>query len=379
MDTKWQLNVHVAVVLLLFISLSLASPALNTLDSTPILTKQDAKPKTCGFVGDQDTYGLGIRLGLYFQWITTSLANNFVPEEALANRSVNSAFQLSTLVSLVYITATRNNSESGHTLHAVECLIVLVFGLGSSSSGRGKGNATKPVDVEVTAFASEKQATSVGQLIRSILSAASAFYLVWFIFIGLDQIGIEDGSCSRIIFFFAKVDLYQRFRTFLKVVSIFFALYAGSWILGAAYKIIKMSHELRGKSLLGAIFAFDEDRSTSNVTVLISTSFPLELVLFVLFVELTIRWNHISGVNQLSSTGQLLPFIVGASSLVRVVYKAIYKKYRGDYREYIWPCFEIRVTDKSQLGRSEHYSLSGPVQSDSSSVKDDVVDIWLPE
>ncbi|RPB26915.1 hypothetical protein L211DRAFT_753567, partial [Terfezia boudieri ATCC MYA-4762] len=46
-----------------------------------------------GFTGDADTYGLGIRIGLYFQWITSSIAYSFVPSEAITMRGVNNCFQ----------------------------------------------------------------------------------------------------------------------------------------------------------------------------------------------------------------------------------------------------------------------------------------------
>ncbi|KAG8530599.1 uncharacterized protein KY384_004637 [Bacidia gigantensis] len=39
-------------------------------------------PTLChqGFVGNQDLYGLGIRLGIYLQWVSSLLANNLLPE-----------------------------------------------------------------------------------------------------------------------------------------------------------------------------------------------------------------------------------------------------------------------------------------------------------
>lgn len=48
----------------------------------------------CAFRGDQDTYGKGIRVGVYLQWMTSNLANNFVPDEAMTMRGVNTCFAL---------------------------------------------------------------------------------------------------------------------------------------------------------------------------------------------------------------------------------------------------------------------------------------------
>ena len=37
-------------------------------------------------------------------------------------------------------------------------------------------------------------------------------------------------------------------------------------------------------------------------------------------IELTIVWNNLSGVNNLSSAGQMIPLIIGAIILLRVIY-----------------------------------------------------------
>lgn len=57
------------------------------------------------------------------------------------------------------------------------------------------------------------------------------------------------------------------------------------------------------------------------------------LVAFILSTELSIKWNHISGVESLGSTGQLIPLIIGGSGLVKVLYKIIVKCVRGEYGE----------------------------------------------
>jgi len=37
--------------------------------------------------------------------------------------------------------------------------------------------------------------------------------------------------------------------------------------------------------------------------------------------ELTIKWNHIAGVDSVSSAGQMIPLIIGAAAVVRIFYK----------------------------------------------------------
>jgi hypothetical protein len=39
--------------------------------------------------------------------------------------------------------------------------------------------------------------------------------------------------------------------------------------------------------------------------------------------ECTLAWNQISGINSISSTGQLIPFIIGVVSLAQIIYTIV--------------------------------------------------------
>jgi len=49
-----------------------------------------------------------------------------------------------------------------------------------------------------------------------------------------------------------------------------------------------------------------------------NATFTGALILFILAVELTIKWNKIEGVGDIGSTGQLLPLIIGIGGMGRV-------------------------------------------------------------
>jgi hypothetical protein len=49
---------------------------------------------TCGYIGNQDVYGLGIRIGLYSQWTSTLISNWFHTFNLSRARDVNTFFQL---------------------------------------------------------------------------------------------------------------------------------------------------------------------------------------------------------------------------------------------------------------------------------------------
>ena len=50
------------------------------------------------------------------------------------------------------------------------------------------------------------------------------------------------------------------------------------------------------------------------------------ILISIIAVELTIRWNHITGVDTLNSTSQILPFVLG----VGLFFYAFYVLFRGD-------------------------------------------------
>jgi hypothetical protein len=73
-----------------------ATSTTTTTSSSPTPSSTDnSTTPSCGFAGDDNTYGLGIRIGVYLQWICSSIAYNFVPEEAVTMRGVNTCFTIS--------------------------------------------------------------------------------------------------------------------------------------------------------------------------------------------------------------------------------------------------------------------------------------------
>jgi hypothetical protein len=46
----------------------------------------------------------------------------------------------------------------------------------------------------------------------------------------------------------------------------------------------------------------------------------------ILVIELTIKWNGIRGINQLTSTSQLIPFVIGAALFLSVFRSAIIQR-----------------------------------------------------
>jgi hypothetical protein len=56
-------------------------------------------------------------------------------------------------------------------------------------------------------------------------------------------------------------------------------------------------------------------------------------VVIVAATELTIKWNHIQGVNSLASAGQTIPFAIGIALFIRIWYVYLFKEPDPDYRK----------------------------------------------
>lgn len=306
-------------LLSLFPLLALTSPTNLVPNHQRDTPKRDVELEECGFRGDDNTYGLGIRLGVYFQWVTSSIAYNLVPEEAITMRGVNNCFQAAMFAGLLFITITK-----GSELYAVEAFIMLMFCMGGVCSGDAPGESDR-LDRKAKRFA-YYGASKMGSLIRFTLGAGFCAYGVWFTFRGMDN--MKHPSCSTFAFFFARVNLYNWFRTFWKVVFIIgasiygtivvfggFGLLVGGWKLLTGHAKLSLSgHPADNGS------EFDiPNTSKSNI------AFSTALVLFIIGVELMIKWNHIQGVNDIGSTGQLLPLIIGVGGTFRVVYRLFSK------------------------------------------------------
>ncbi|KAG8952321.1 hypothetical protein FRC04_004749 [Tulasnella sp. 424] len=160
----------------------------------------------CGFDGDDNTYGLGIRLGLYFQWLSTMLSNFLgivKPEEAKSMKGVNLCFQASVFGGLLYVTLTRGTTQNAGQLYAAEIWVILCLCLG--------GVLTISPEPKDRAFV-------IHDVCQQALNVAMASYTLWFLFTGMDQ--MAHPPCSRYSFFYTKVDMYHWFRLFWKITMI---------------------------------------------------------------------------------------------------------------------------------------------------------------
>ena len=60
-----------------------------------------------------------------------------------------------------------------------------------------------------------------------------------------------------------------------------------------------------------------------------SLEFYMAAILYILAVELTLRWNSVSGVYDINSTGQIIPLATGVSVAVVTLWKLIVARKRA--------------------------------------------------
>ncbi|KAI5782824.1 hypothetical protein FPQ18DRAFT_127319 [Pyronema domesticum] len=308
---------NAAVILLaatlLYVNLALALPTSPPQQTPRILPRQspprNANPTLCTFDGDQDMYGLGIRIGYYIQWVATVFGAYFTPKVVSSAFEANALFNIGMLAGLVYSTIARND------MHVLEPIIVLGFSIGGAIVGLlDPKNVHHPKDLK--------------SLRRRLvhLAATGALYLplltywVWFSFHGMDTLRTEGDACVPYTFLLAKIDARAAwFRTFMKVTTVIsiVAICALGGFLAVTYRA--KSHILPENPA---------PRLSRTTTALALRARPTKLqfgiVIFAclicaLSVELPILWNNIGGVNGLGATGQLIPMAIGLLTSIRVV------------------------------------------------------------
>lgn len=159
-------------------------------------TQNSFQNERCFFPCSADIYGLGIRLGIYLQWLGTYIANRYCPEAIGELLDTNTLFLFALLVATILVSVQEDD------IHPVEIMVVLyiMFG-GLASIFTIKGYRTllrprHPTDFHFSLF---------GIMVRTYLRAAISAYAIWFLFSGIYE--FAPAPCSSDIFFFARLEL----------------------------------------------------------------------------------------------------------------------------------------------------------------------------
>lgn len=132
----------------------------------------------------KDLYGLGVRLGIYFQWFSGWVSNNFIVEEVAGGLDANSIFLGALIISIL-------NTTDNNTLTQIDAFILLMLCAGTIWSVLSLWGYRTCVYRKEGADGIRRFG-GFGTHLRLMLGAAIAGYSIWFWTIGIR--GIAHGG-----------------------------------------------------------------------------------------------------------------------------------------------------------------------------------------
>ena len=184
------------------------------------LTRQNI----CSIEGNPDLYGLGIRLGIYFQLTSTSLAGRLLPEETLSTWDTNSIFLLAVFaaVSKSTVSGAIQYAEAYVMLQLMFAFLICAFpkGFGAlvRSTLRGIILGFSQKDKEL--LKANLGLSVLGNQWRQALATAVACYNVWFWFRFK-----PSGGCEAYMFLFARVSAFSGAQGFYRAFAVLYLTY----------------------------------------------------------------------------------------------------------------------------------------------------------
>jgi len=181
----------------------------------------------CGFAGNSDIYGLGIRIGYYAQVLAIYLSNFFVLSEAKVLRASNALFLLAlAIVTLIY-------THNAASTQAIEVFILLQMGLCLAivSILEGTRYSSKYVRLDKERL-----------VVRTVLANFGIFYNLYFWWWGLDT--MKRTPCGTYAFYFVRADLFGPMRTVMKVFAVtgltWRTLFITTWDIGIVIRNFRL-------------------------------------------------------------------------------------------------------------------------------------------
>lgn len=277
----------------------------------------------CGFSGNADMYGLGIRVGFYLQWYGVLLASYLdLEEETREMLFSNALFVLATFIALV-ITTARDSSS----LQVVEVYIILLLTFGAYAT-------LVPVHLWrlATGFKARWDpsrfpgvvASEMFSLLYYLLLIAVGAFQLWFWFAWVPQPS-RTPECPEYGFFFARIRLNE--ATF-RGVNV--AVHLGIMVVC----LVNLVGLLRGWGKSGKSRELVDEKRRK---VLRKMNHCVDLIVrsvVIVGTELTIWWNEIRDINSVSTAAQTIALIIGLGSVIRVLYVYFKENHKG--RSWLW-------------------------------------------
>ncbi|UKZ73709.1 hypothetical protein TrVFT333_001359 [Trichoderma virens FT-333] len=243
--------------------------------------------------GNSDLYGIGVRVGLYAQWVATLLATLFDPKTEGTYRIANLIIQWSIFLGLC------TQSSAGDPVIGAVITQYLLFGSLSSLTGDGISHLSH-----------------FSGIFRIVFYTAVSSYGCWFWFNGIDDMTVE---VCRDIAFFGSISLYGRFRTVGKVFSVLGLIVC---VISLIYSVFATTRRFKD----GFRNGFEAKEKTRPQVELVLLLLSMALIgISIYLVEHLIQINEITGVDvgQINTVGQLIPLLAGGLACVLTMWRVV--------------------------------------------------------
>ncbi|KAH0531251.1 hypothetical protein TsFJ059_000109 [Trichoderma semiorbis] len=292
-------------------------PRLRQNDVQNATSTGDAAGSQCGFEGNSDLYGLGIRLGIYFQWLSAQLCRLLYKEYVVDLDRAYMIFLAAVFIALLVLTG---DADSTYDVEVLILMYILICGPFNFISGQlGEYRSIALVNVEF------------------IVVWPATVYSCWFWFVGRESSFLQQpADCGTYGFVFKQVSLRSHstisfFRAVSVLLAVILAFFHGFWFYLVPLKRWRKDRETN-KPVLESIMSWwgpsrmegrdggPTDRDDLTKTALSKIYSAFCLVFPILGIELTLKWNSVTGVYTIRSIGQLIPSVTGLAGLVQVIY-----------------------------------------------------------
>jgi len=198
MDRSSSFRGILCLILFIFISAAsclAASKAVSSIGPRVPQVRGIQTPEHCGFEGNPDIYGIGIRTGYYTQAFSVWFANFFVLREAHVLRAVNTLFMFAMFIGLIFL------SHKPSQTFATEAYLLIQITFATWYIGA----------LDVSRYSRRHwQFNFERTTIRNGSFIGMSAYNVWFWWTGLDA--MQKTPCGTFAFVFSRVDLYGWYR-----------------------------------------------------------------------------------------------------------------------------------------------------------------------
>lgn len=251
----------------------------------------DAANDACQIEGVADLYGIGVRAGLYTQWVATLIATLFDPETESDIRMANIIIQCSIFLGLC-------TESSGTRASAVGSLVTQILLCGSLSSLTGDGF---------------NHAGKVSGIMRFLFYTGLSAYGCWFWFYGVDR--MTQAGCNEVAFF-GLTSFHGWFRTLGKVLSVIGVVLCSTLDIYSLYALW-----VRFGQGIEAFAPPPKQRPQVELSLLVVSAGLLTFS--IVLIEYLIDHNDIKIDTDPFSVGQLIPLIAGGVAALLVLWKVV--------------------------------------------------------